>query len=305
MPAIRKPRALKRGATLGIAAPAGPIDAERLEAGTAMLRKLGFETVHAEDITREAGYLAGSDERRAEEFMGLVKDPDVDGIVCARGGYGCHRIIAHLDADIVRKNAKAVIGYSDITTLLLWQLKQAGLMGFHGPMFDRPESLSTESQRAVAAALLGQGAPPRIAGRPLQRGWGEGRLTGGSLKLVVGSLGTPWEIDTRDAILLFEDTNEAPYSIDRMLMQLVAAGKFERVVGIGIGALSDCTNPTRPRPTAAEVCEEILTPLGVPIVSELPFGHCDHHLPWALGSRAAIDADRGEIELLELAVAKR
>ncbi|MDP6977079.1 MAG: LD-carboxypeptidase [Myxococcota bacterium] len=296
---------MKRGATLGIAAPAGPIDRERLEAGESMLRKLGFETVCADDITRESGYLAGSDERRAEEFMSLVNDPEVDGIVCARGGYGCHRIIAHLDADVVRKQAKPLVGYSDITTLLLWQLKKAGLMGFHGPMLDRPGSLGAESKRAFSTALLGQGSPPRIAGQSMQRGWGEGRLVGGSLKLVLASLGTPWEIDTRDAVLLFEDTNEAPYSIDRMLMQLVCAGKLERVVGIGIGSLADCTNPTRPRPTAMEVCEELLAPLGVPIVSGLPFGHCDENMPWALGARAAIDGDRGEIELLELAVAKR
>ncbi len=305
MPSIRKPRALKRGATLGIAAPAGPIDRERLEAGESMLRKLGFATVCADDITRESGYLAGSDERRAEEFMSLVNDPEVDGIVCARGGYGCHRIISRLDADAVRKQAKPLVGYSDITTLLLWQLKKAGLMGLHGPMLERSETLGSDCKRALSAALLGQGTPQRIAGESMQRGWGEGRLVGGSLKLVVASLGTPWEVDTRDAILLFEDTNEAPYSIDRMLMQLASAGKLERVVGVGIGSLTDCTNPTRPRPTAIEVCEEILAPVGVPIVSGLPFGHCDENMPWPVGARAAIDGDRGEIELLELAVAKR
>jgi muramoyltetrapeptide carboxypeptidase len=105
--------------------------------------------------------------------------------------------------------------------------------------------------------------------------------------------------------LLFEDTHEAPYSIDRMLMQLKAAGKLDALVGVGIGCLSDCTNSSCPEPTALDVIEEILSPLGIPIVSELPFGHADHHLPWALGARAAIDGDRGEIELLELAVAKR
>lgn len=302
---MRKPRALKKGATLGIAAPAGPIDPARLAAGVAMLGKLGFEVVQADDITRSSGYLAGDDERRAEEFMQLVNDPAVDGIVCARGGYGCHRIIHLLDAKQVRAAAKPLLGYSDITTLLLWQLRRAGLMGFHAPMFDRPDELSAESKRALTTTLLGVGPPPRFVGKSVQRGWGEGRLTGGSLKLVVASLGTPWEIDTRESILLLEETHEAPYSIDRMLLQLQAAGKLETVVGIGIGGLTDCTNPTMPEPTAPDVIEEILAPLGIPIVSELPFGHVDHHLPWAFGARAAIDGDRGEIELLELAVAKR
>ena len=305
VPTLRKPHVLKKGATLGIAAPAGPIDETRLTAGVSMLRKLGFEVVHADDITRATGYLAGDDARRAEEFMQLVNDPKVDGIFCARGGYGCHRIMHLLDEKQVRAAAKPLFGYSDVTTLLLWQLRRAGLMGHHGPMLERTDALSADSKRAIATTLLGVGPPQRIVGKSVQRGWGEGRLTGGSLKLVVASLGTPWEIDTRDTILLFEDTHEAPYSIDRMLMQLKAAGKLDALVGVGIGCLSDCTNSSCPEPTALDVIEEILSPLGVPIVSELPFGHADHHLPWALGARAAIDGDRGEIELLELAVAKR
>ncbi len=270
-----------------------------------MLGKLGFEVVQADDLTRSAGYLAGSDERRAAEFMQLVADPDIDAIYCARGGYGCHRIISRLDPKAVRSAAKPLMGYSDITTLLLWQLRQAGLMGFHGPMFDRPDDLTAASRRAITTSLLGIGPPPRISGKPMVRGWGEGRLTGGSLKLVVGSLGTPWEIETRDSILLLEETHEPPYSIDRMLSQLQSAGKFDDVVGIGIGTFADCTNSSMPQPTASAVLEELLTPLGVPIVCELPFGHADENLAWAVGVRAAIDGDRGEIEMLELAVAKR
>lgn len=290
---------------MGIAAPAGPVDPERLKSGVVMLQKLGFEVVHAPDITRRTGYLAGDDTRRAEEFMQLVNDPDIDGIVCARGGYGCHRIMSQLDAKAVRKAAKPLMGYSDITTLLLWQHRKAGLMGFHGPMLERAEELSSESKRSIATAFLGVGPPARVIGQAVQRGWGEGRLVGGSLKLVVGSLGTPWEVDTREAILMIEDTHEAPYSIDRMLSQLKAAGKLDTVVGVGVGCVEDCVNSTLPKPDAMEVIEEVLSSLGVPIVGGLPFGHCANNLPWGMGMRAAIDGDRGEIELLELAVAKR
>ncbi len=305
MPALRKPRALKKGGTLGIAAPAGPIDAERVAAGEAMIRRLGFEVVYADNITRRRGYLAGSDQERADEFMRLVKDPAVEGILCARGGYGCHRIISLLDSEVVRREAKPLMGYSDITTLLLWQRRRAGLMGFHGPMFDRPESLSADSLRAIAACLLGIGPPLRIPGKSLVGGWGEGRLIGGSLTLIATSIGTPWEIDTRDSILMLEETNEAPYLLDRMLQQMRAAGKLDSLVGVGIGGLTGCVNEALPSPTALEVIEEVLAPLGVPIVAELPFGHVDDHVPWGVGARAAIDGDRGEIELLELAVAKR
>ncbi len=290
---------------MGIAAPAGPVEPQQLEAGEALLRELGFEPRRRSDLTSRHGYLAGSDERRAQEFMELIRDPEVQGIVCARGGYGCHRILARLDADVVRKAAKPVIGYSDITSLLLWQRRCAGLTGFHGPMLERCGALTSESRRAIGVALQGIGPPPRMKGTPCAGGWGEGRLTGGGLSLVVASLGTPWEIDTRDSILLFEEVNEPPYRLDRMLQQLLAAGKFERLVGVGVGALTGCESELHPEPDALAVIDEILSPLAVPVVHGLPFGHADHNLPWPVGARAAIDGERGEIELLELGVAKR
>ncbi len=305
MPTLRKPRALRQGATIGIAAPAGPVDPERLEAGEDLLRKLGFEVKHRADLTARRGYLAGDDERRADELMELVRDPEVDAILCARGGYGSQRIIPRLDADVFRRAAKPLVGYSDITSLLLWQRRCVGLMGIHGPMLERPTALSAESRKALKATLLGIGPPPRIPGKSLIAGWGEGRLTGGSLSLVSASLGTPWEIDTRGAILLIEEVNEAPYALDRMLQQLLLAGKLEGLVGVGIGALTGCGSDADANSEATEVMTEILAPLGIPVVGELPFGHCDNHLAWSFGARAAIDGDRGEVELLELGVAKR
>jgi muramoyltetrapeptide carboxypeptidase len=305
MPSLRKPRALKKGDTIAIAAPAGPVDPARLAEGEAMLEKLGFASKHRPDVIERTGYLAGDDERRASEFMEFVRDPEVNAILCARGGYGSQRILSYLDADEVRRQAKPLIGYSDITTMLLWQRRCAGLMGFHGPMLERPEDLTADSRKALATALLGLGPPGRIAGKTLIQGWGEGRLTGGSLAMVVASLGTPWEIDTKGGILLIEETNEAPYRIDRMLTQLRLAGKLDTLVGLGIGCLTGCENPVTPIPDALEVIEEIAAPLGIPVVCELPFGHSDHHIVWPSGARAAIDGDRGEIELLELGVAKR
>jgi len=305
VPALRRPQAIPRGATIGIAAPAGPIDRDRVEAGEAMLRKLGFEVRRRADLGAQQGYLAGDDARRAAELMELVNDPEVDAIVCARGGYGCHRIIPMLDAEAVRRAAKPLVGYSDVTTLLLWQRRCAGLMGIHGPMLDRAESLSAESQRSLTNALLGMGPLPRMSGKSLTSGWSEGRLTGGSLSLVVASLGTPWEIDTRGAILLFEEVGEDPYRVDRMLQQLIAAGKLAAAVGVGIGSMTGCESERYPTPRVAEVLEEILAPLELPVVSELPFGHCDPHFAWPVGARAAIDGDRGEIELLEAGVSKR
>jgi muramoyltetrapeptide carboxypeptidase len=305
LPSLRKARAIRPGAVVGIAAPAGPVDPERLEQGEAMLRRLGFEPRHRADIQARRGYLAGDDARRAGELMELVRDPQIEAIVCARGGYGCQRILAQLDAAQVRRAAKPLVGYSDVTTLLLWQRRCAGLMGIHGPMLERGREATAESMHSLQFALTGAGPVQRLVGRPLAGGWGEGRLVGGSLSLVVASLGTPWEIDTRGAILLLEERGELPYRIDRMLQQLVAAGKLADVVGVGIGATTDCEDERYPEFGVEALLAEILAPLGVPVLSELPFGHGETNLAWPVGGRAAIDADRGEIELLESAVAAR
>lgn len=305
MATLRKARALRPGDTLGIATPASPIDEDALEAGEALVRALGFEPRRGSSVAARRGYLAGDDAQRADELMELVVDPDVHGILCARGGYGCQRVLGRLDAAVFRKAAKPVVGFSDITTLLLWLRKAAGLVGVHGPMLEAGERTPGECHRELARTLTGVGEPARLRGERLVGGWAEGRLTGGSLSLVVASLGTPWEIDTRDGILLIEEVGEAPYRLDRMLQQLVAAGKLDSVVGVGIGTMVGCEAPEGLGPTALEVVEEILVPLGLPTVVGLPFGHGDENRPWPHGGRAAIDAERGEIELLEHAVARR
>ena len=126
---------------------------------------------------------------------------------------------------------------------------------------------------------------------------------GGSLTLLAASLGTPWELDTRGAILLFEEVAEKPYALDRLLHQLRAAGKLDGVAGIGVGYLTECVDPKRPTPTAQAVIAEVLEPLGVPLVGALPFGHGRPNFTWPVGVRARIDGERGELEILEAGVA--
>jgi muramoyltetrapeptide carboxypeptidase len=305
MPSLRRPRAIRPGARIAIAAPAGPVDPEALASGRAILERLGFETVVRDDLLDRDGYLAGSDARRAEELMGFVRDPDVDAIVCARGGYGCHRIVDALDPVAFRQAAKPLVGYSDITTLLLWQRKHAGLAGIHGPMLEKKDSLAGESGSALVRALQGTGPLPRYAGRPMVEGWCEGRLVGGSLSVCVASLGTPWEIDTRGAILVLEDVTELPYRIDRMLQQLRAARKLEQAVGIVLGSFCDCEDERYPEWPLARLFDDVLAPLGVPVVADLPFGHDRDNRPWPFAGRAALDGTRGELEVLEAAVATR
>ncbi|MBJ20081.1 MAG: LD-carboxypeptidase [bacterium] len=305
MPSLRRPRAIRPGARIALAAPAGPLDPDALESGRVAIERLGFEVVARDDILDRDGYLAGSDQRRAAELMEFVRDPDIDAIVCARGGYGCHRIVPALEAKAFRAAAKPLVGYSDITTLLLWQRRHAGLLGIHGPMLEKKGSLDGETGSALIRALQGTGPHPRYAGETRVSGWAEGRLVGGSLTVCAASLGTPWEIDTRDAIVMLEDVTEFPYRIDRMLQQLRAAGKFDHATGIALGGFTDCDDERYPDWTVERLFDEVFGRLGIPVVSGLPFGHGAVNLPWPFAGRAALDGARGELEMLESAVTTR
>ena len=303
MPRLRKPRALRPGATLAIAAPGGPVDPEVLEAGEALLRGAGFRTVRRDDLLARSGYLAGDDQRRADELMGWMTDPGVDGIVCARGGYGCDRIFPLLDADVARDAAKPLVGYSDITALLLWQLRRAGLVGFHGPMLDRGGDVDPKAFACLVAQLRGEIELPLVLhGKPGAGGSAAGRLVGGSLTLVAASIGTGWEIATRGAILLLEDRAEPPYRIDRMLQQLRGAGKLDHVAGVGIGDFASCVDERYPERGVERVLAEVLGTLGIPWVTGLPFGHLRNNVAWPLGGRATLDGDSGELRILERGV---
>ena len=299
---VRRPRALQRGATLGIAAPGGPVEPARVAEGVALLEKAGFRTWQREDLGSRRGYLAGDDARRGAELMQLVEDPAIDGIVCARGGYGCDRILGRLDPEAFRTAAKPLVGYSDVTALLLWQQRCAGLSGFHGPMLELGCELSPAAVAELAGWLTGAGdCPVSLAGQSIHAGFAEGRLLGGSLTLVASSLGTPWEIDTHGAILLLEEVHERPYRVDRMLQQLRFAGKLEGVAGIGYGDLSTCTDD-KYGSCVEDVIGELAEALGLPCVGGLPFGHVAEHATWPFGGRATIDGDRGEIRILERGV---
>ena len=321
MAALRKPRALPPGGTIGIAAPASAVDAERLAAGEARWRKAGFRTLRRDDLLSRHRYLAGDDARRASELAELWADPRVDAIVCARGGYGCHRIMDRLDPRAARVAAKPLVGYSDITTLLLWQRRCAGLVGLHGPMLERGDEIGDDEFEALVAALTGSGRLPLVrAGREGAGGAVEGPLVGGSLAMAAASLGTPWQIEARGAILLLEDVGERPYQIDRLLQQLRCAGVTDGVAGVGLGHFERCDEPERSEGdkrargraegepaeaaiTSEAVLREWLDELGVPWVAGLPFGHGAPNLAWPMGVRARLDGAGAELHILESGVA--
>lgn len=301
-----KPPALRPGDLIGVVAPASNIKIDLLEAGCRELERLGFRTTYRPGIAATHRYFAGTDERRAAEFLEMLRNPEVRAIFCARGGYGCSRIVPYLEPELLRANPKIINGASDVTTLLAL-LDHSGLTGFHGPMVATSFRLGeTGYDRSILINVLSGSTVrfPTGGTTTLRQGEGLGRLTGGCLSLVVAALGTPYEIDTTDSILVLEDIDAKPYQIDRMLTQLIQAGKLASVKGVVFGEMLNCAQHTNQGYVLEDVLLDILSPMKFPILFGFPTGHTSRPnvlVPFGVQARLALGAD-SVFELLEPAV---
>jgi muramoyltetrapeptide carboxypeptidase len=305
----RKPKALASGSRLGVFAPASPAESIETIAGLAELNRHGFQVVANQD-SRSEGYFAGSALDRTNGFLGTVNSDQVDGLVALRGGYGSNYL---LDFELEKSlsNPKAIIGFSDITTLQIFLWQRCGWVTFYGPMVAAGLNAGAGARKGYDEATFLQaigkseaGWKLRLRGEAVLAGEAIGRVLGGCMTLMEATIGTPWELDTRDAILILEDRAMKPYQVDRVLMHLKQVGKFEGVRGIVLGEFPD-SDPVAPgAPTVREVCARILRPLGVPIVFGAPVGHTPRPmLTLPLGIKARLDADgEGSLEFLEPAV---
>ena len=273
-----RPPALQQGDTVGIVAPASGFRREDFEAGCDTLRRLGYQPFYLPSIFERDLYFAGSLERRLGELHEMFSRTEVRAILCARGGYGCNYLLPHLDLELIRANPKVFAGCSDVTMLLTYLCDRTGLVTFHAPMvagdFSRPGGIDVD---AWSAAVSSGKAYPRVFIRddvqPLVEGDAQGILYGGCLSLLCTSLGTPYEIHTEGKILFLEDRGEKPYQIDRMLMQLKLAGKFEGVAGIIFGEMLDCGQRRAADETLQDLAVRILGEFKVPIAFGLKSGH--------------------------------
>src|SRR5271167_970597 len=264
------PRALRSGDTVGIIAPAGPIQPDALEAGCATLLRMGYRPFYLPSILERDLYFAGSAERRLNELHEMFRRREVRAILCARGGYGCNYLLPHLDLALIHRNPKIFTGCSDVTTLLTYLCDAAELVTFHSPMaagdFGRPDGVDEDAWfAAVAYAKPYERAFETSEVEPLTKGMAEGILYGGCLSLLCASLGTPYEIRTRGTILFLEDLNEPPYRIDRMLMQLKTAGKFKGVRGLIFGEMLNCGPRNDADYTLQQVVQGVVGDLGIPV----------------------------------------
>jgi len=311
-PAARiKPPALRPSDVVGIVAPASNIKRADLETGCEALRRSGYRPFYFDSILEQDLYFAGSVERRRRELEEMFLREDVRAIVCARGGYGANYLLGALDLQKVKDHPKIFVGYSDLTTLLTYFADGAGLVTFHGPMvakdWTHEDGVDLASWHAALSETksweLSLGVDSGVSG--LVEGDGEGILYGGCLSLLAASLGTAYEIRTEETILFMEDLAAKPYQIDRMLMQLKLAGKFEGVRGIVFGEMLDCVQTAKQEYTLEEVVRRVVGELGVPVAYGIRSGHATaRNITLPFGVRAALTV-RGEevrLRILEAAV---
>lgn len=297
---MRGPK-LFEGARVALIAPSSPVSGDveaKLDRAVKTAEKLNLIPVLYPTARASHGYLAGTDEMRAKDINDAFADKDIDGIWCLRGGYGAHRILPLLDYTTIRENAKFFGGYSDITAFHIAFRQQCGFGTYHMtmPTSDNLIDGSEYSYKYAKAMIFGEDItyenPADAPIKTLVGGKAEGELCGGNLSLVVASLGTPWEIDTRGKIIFLEDVDEQPYSIDRMFTQLRNAGKLDDCAGIILGQYTSC-EAKKPENslTLDTVFEELVKPSGKPCITNFMCGHCSPTMSLPFGARFALDAD--------------
>jgi muramoyltetrapeptide carboxypeptidase len=309
-----KPKRLKEGDTIALVTPASYISEEELNDSVKNLENLGLKAVYDRSILDRNGYFSSKDKVRAEELMKMFSRKDVDGIMCARGGYGCARILDLLDYNVIKNNPKVLVGYSDVTALLCGIYTKTGLICFHGPVgISTFNEFSTGYFKDVLIfprdklELISEPEENNVGPITIKSGKAVGELVGGNLTLVVSLIDTKYEINTENKILFLEETTEEPYRIDRMLTQLIMAGKLDKVAGIALGVFDKCDqrkeNPTFDHSfSLMEVLFDRLFGLGVPVVYGLSFGHIKNKFTIPLGIKAELDANEKILNLLDTAV---
>ncbi len=313
-----KPRALRKGDTIAIVVPASPVKRDRINRGIQRLEAEGFCIKRFGDIYREHGYLAGDDTTRAAELMAAFADPKVAAVFPARGGTGVTRLLDLLDYDVIRKNPKIFVGFSDMTALHSALHNKTGLVTFHGPHpsdgIGAPDGLSELSARTYWQALLADqynGTKSTGYAVPLAEedrasivtrvpGKARGRLIGGNLALIGAVLGTPYEIDAKESILLLEDIHEPPYRVDRLLAQLKLSGKLTELAAVVLGQFTDC-DPQQGEAslTLDEIFHHYFDDLGIPVMENFPTGHCRDNVTLPLNVEVELDSDQQQLTVLE------
>ena len=311
---IIKPQVLQTGDRIGIVTPSGPVVAHRkyLEEGIKNLEDMGFKVVLGKHVFEKKGYMAGSDEERAEDLNNMFKDPDIKAILCSRGGEDAMRLLPLIDYGLIQQNPKIFLGMSDITVLLNAIHAKTGLVTFHGPSTAWGINCSPWGckgmepySKAYFLKALTHNEPigkiePKTKWHVYRNGKARGRLLGGNLDSIEKISGTEYEPDWRGAILFFEELDESVEEMDRDLMPLKLRGVLGKISGMVIGHLEDCIENEKEEKEFEEMVKEITKEYDFPILKMEEFGHHEINITLPLGIEVEINGD--EFSLLESAV---
>jgi len=285
-PLIIPPR-LKPGDLIGVISPAGPVDPSGLKPGLDLLASRGFRVREAAHLYDRNDYLAGHDQARLSDLHAMILDSEIAAVFCARGGYGCLRLLQGIDYDLIRQHPKIIVGYSDITALLMAVYRETGMVTFHGPMV-RSLSTITETSLEVFFQVLSWEEPLLLnpmQGTVLVPGEAEGPLLGGNLSLICHLVGTPFLPSLEGAILFIEDCKEPLYRIDRMLTHLSLAGQLKGIAGLIGGEFLDCGDTS----AIDRLLMDVASDLGIPLISGFPAGHGSINLTLPVGMPVRLD----------------
>ena len=293
-----KPNKLVKGSSIGIVSPSGPIDREELEKGIEILKEMGFHTKLGYSIyaSSQYDYMAGNDEERCYDLNSMLMSKEIRAIMCSRGGYGSMRLLENIDYEAIEKNPKIVVGYSDITAIIIAIYRNTGLITFHGPVVrDLPRLLHTDVEWFIS---LLEGKKDRVYIREsysIVSGKAKGILLGGNLSIICHLIATPFMPSTKELILFIEDVNEPYYKIDRMLTYLKISGFLNNVSALILGSFEGCGR----RDIIEQIVFERVSELGFPVLSGFPIGHGNSNVMLPVGIKAELNTDTRELIFLE------
>ncbi len=306
------PRRLLPGDRIGVISPAGSLDSARqarLERGLDYLRSRGFQIMEGKSLRRQTGYLAGSDDERAQDINDMLNNPDVRAIFCSRGGYGMSRLLDKIDYEAARRDPKIIMGYSDVTALSLALYEKSRLITFSGPMVSVEfHDVNDFTQQSLWQILNGEtplfhADANNNAWRQISPGVAQGVLLGGCLSVISPLIGTPYCPDFENSILLLEDVGEDLYKIDRLFSHLKNAGILNRVNGIVLGQFVNIEPDSNDNPVEFDdIISYYCAPLSIPVISNFPYGHVPIKYTLPIGCPVRLDTDAGAIQLLQSGV---
>jgi muramoyltetrapeptide carboxypeptidase len=288
---LRKSPLLSPGDTVGIVAPASYLpkgEKGYLPRAVEKLTAMGFNAKYTHSLEHKKHlYLAGGDEERAHALLEMFLDPEIKAILCSRGGYGTQRIIRYLDAELISRHPKPVVGCSDITVLLIYLLQMSFLIPFHGPNVATHQFVEGDvgMERSLKRSLISNSPLGEIECSILRNGEAQGEIVGGCLSSLMTTLGTSYEIDLMDKILFVEDIREPPYKIDRMLTHLKEAGKLRSVRGVIFGQMPGCDPGGR---LLHKMILDVLKDVDGPLLFGFPSGHGPLNLTIPLGVKVLV-----------------